>query len=183
MYIFTFNKRVDLAKNDLHEIVMIALIIIGEGGGGNCIEKRIIPRVSKSRDEPRHELFRARKTRKEKVVPIFFRYLSFLRFSSTILFVCSRILLFSSFLFSVGIFKFREKITFRKSAVSWPIFRALWRAFFIFVEETKKEEEEEERLMTRRNSELNRNYFFLFRHLVESNAFTPVQIFSKKCCT
>lgn len=33
MYIFTFNKRVDLAKNDLHEIVMIALIIIGGGGG------------------------------------------------------------------------------------------------------------------------------------------------------
>lgn len=121
MYIFTFNKRVDLAKNDLHEIVMIALIIIGvggRGGEGNCIEKRVIPRVSKSRDEPRLELLRARKTRKEKVVPIFFRYLSFLRFSSTILFVCSRILLFSSFLFSVGIFKFREKITFRKSAVS-----------------------------------------------------------------
>lgn len=34
MYIFTFNKRVDLAKNDLHEIVMIALIIIGVGGRG-----------------------------------------------------------------------------------------------------------------------------------------------------
>lgn len=39
MYIFTFNKRVDLAKNDLHEIVMIALIIIGVGGMGKLHRK------------------------------------------------------------------------------------------------------------------------------------------------
>lgn len=41
MYIFTFNKRVDLAKNDLHEIVMIALIIIGVGEGREIASKNV----------------------------------------------------------------------------------------------------------------------------------------------